>query len=702
MSQQVRDAARAYIALGWRPVPLEQGAKFPTLESWQTLELHDGDVDAAFPDGSNVGIILGRGLVDSDLDCPEAVRMADDFLPPTEAEYGRKSKPRSHRLYWVGEDAPARAAFNDGSGMILELRAKGHQSMAPPSVHPSGEQVEWQRAAPTKAAGASYDPLLRRHRLLAVAVVLTRRWPAQGTRNECSLAVAGTLLQCGATVDEAREVIGAVARDQGTIEWKERAAAADATERARANGDPYTAGPRLAELLRGDGEAAVKVIRQFMGVDAGQEDLLDKMNARYFVVQAGGKVVVGEEEGGRLDTLWPRHEFVALHPHKTALGKKEVPIGAWWLEQTRRRQYKKIAFAPPPAEIGPRDYNIWKGWAAEADATKGWELLGAHMLEVWCRGDRRHYDYLLDWFAFMAQFSGTPAEVAIVLKGGRGAGKSWPLREIGRRWLGDHFLHVSNAAHLTGRFNAALSGKVFVFADEAFWAGDRGGEREMKRLITEPTLSIERKGIDPIEERNCVHLAVAGNESWVVPAGMKERRFFVLEVSDDHIKDRKWFDALGAEFAAGGALGFLADMRARSTSANRVRNAPVTDALRAQQEHGLGSVERWWLGKLEDGRLAPSHGGWRETAAECAGLFEDYLRQAKDAGDSRRSTEVLLAKRLRELLPAGWPRRVRRRVSGQLTYFYEFPPLAECRRAWDAAVGAPRQWPPIDEDDERP
>jgi hypothetical protein len=60
----------------------------------------------------------------------------------------------------------------------------------------------------------------------------------------------------------------------------------------------------------------------------------------------------------------------------------------------------------------------------------------------------------------------------------------------------------------------------------------------------------------------------------------------------------------------------------------------------------------------------------------------------------------MLGKKLHDLLPAGWPRRVRRRVSGQLAYFYELPPLAECRAAWDKATGAPREWAPADEDDD--
>lgn len=50
----------------------------------------------------NIAIQLGpksHGLTDVDLDCIEAIALAEFLLPPTDAIFGRKSKPGSHRLY---------------------------------------------------------------------------------------------------------------------------------------------------------------------------------------------------------------------------------------------------------------------------------------------------------------------------------------------------------------------------------------------------------------------------------------------------------------------------------------------------------------------------------------------------------------------------------------------------------------------------
>ena len=38
--------------------------------------------------------------------------------------------------------------------------------------------------------------------------------------------------------------------------------------------------------------------------------------------------------------------------------------------------------------------------------------------------------------------------------------------------MGQHALKISNAKHLVGNFNSHLRDCVFLFADEAFFAGD--------------------------------------------------------------------------------------------------------------------------------------------------------------------------------------------------------------------------------------
>jgi len=45
-------------------------------------------------------------------------------------------------------------------------------------------------------------------------------------------------------------------------------------------------------------------------------------------------------------------------------------------------------------------------------------------------------------------------------------------------------------------------------------------------------MAIERKGFDVVRARSCLHIIVASNSEWVVPAARDDRRFLVLDVDD--------------------------------------------------------------------------------------------------------------------------------------------------------------------------
>jgi hypothetical protein len=136
-----------YRRRGWSLVPIPPGEKGPRITGWQTREFGAED----FPAGGNVGLILGPRsgeMVDVDLDCAEALALADIYLIETGAVFGRPSKPRSHRLYVAPGAIYEGFADPIANSTILELRAAGrdggaHQTVIPPSVHPIGEAIKW-------------------------------------------------------------------------------------------------------------------------------------------------------------------------------------------------------------------------------------------------------------------------------------------------------------------------------------------------------------------------------------------------------------------------------------------------------------------------------------------------------------------------------------------------------------------------------
>jgi Primase C terminal 2 (PriCT-2)/Bifunctional DNA primase/polymerase, N-terminal/Family of unknown function (DUF5906) len=142
--------ALSYRRKGWRVIPIPRGSKAPKTTRWQFLQVTEAEIPDLFDQFCNIGVILDNGLVDSDLDCFEAIELAPEILPPTPAVFGRNSKPESHWLYRVVGSMPAEKFTDPLTGeMLVELRSNGGlQTIFPGSVHPSGELVEWFNDAP--------------------------------------------------------------------------------------------------------------------------------------------------------------------------------------------------------------------------------------------------------------------------------------------------------------------------------------------------------------------------------------------------------------------------------------------------------------------------------------------------------------------------------------------------------------------------
>ena len=168
LAADVPAAARTYIDRGWAPLPIPYKSKAPTIKGWPSLRIGVEEITDHFPAGvpSNIGIILGEpsgNLVDIDIDSMLAVRLARFCLPHTDCKFGRIGKPLSH---WVYVARAITKTFKDPESgeMLVEIRADGHHTVFPPSIHPSGEAVEFDDDAGLPSP-IDTDELLRRVRV---------------------------------------------------------------------------------------------------------------------------------------------------------------------------------------------------------------------------------------------------------------------------------------------------------------------------------------------------------------------------------------------------------------------------------------------------------------------------------------------------------------------------------------------------------
>jgi hypothetical protein len=153
---------------------------------------------------------------------------------------------------------------------------------------------------------------------------------------------------------------------------------------------------------------------------------------------------------------------------------------------------------------------------------------------------------------------------------------------------------------------------VLLFGDEAFYAGDKQHEGVLKGLITEPFLPIEGKYQRVVTVTNMLHIILASNHDWVIPASVDERRFAVYDVTDNRCGDIPYFAAIDRQMNEGGLAAMLHDLLARDISGFEVRHVPQTEALATQKLLSLDTLDRWWLAVLERGFVWRSRHGVSE------------------------------------------------------------------------------------------
>ena len=340
------DAAIAYYSLGWMPIPLTQGSKNPNRKGWQKERWARDELPNCFNNGQNIGLLLGEpsgGLIDVDLDCPEAVSIADQILPATGMISGRPSSPLSHRWY-ICSPLVATTKFRDPSlaeidsrSMLVELRSTGGQTVVPPSIHPTGEAYYWHgELAPVKVNGKELGKAVRN---LGACSLVARHWK-NGQRQDTSLALSGALLRAGWPHSSVEKFIRLAATAANDEELEDRIKTVETTEQKILAGEKATGFPSLADLL---GEKVAGCLQKWLALSLIVNERASEPKSEIDLVRVRCLADVKPE---KVDFLW--HPYIPKG--KLTLIEGDPGVGKSWLTCA-------IA-AATAAGTGPAGWNI--------------------------------------------------------------------------------------------------------------------------------------------------------------------------------------------------------------------------------------------------------------------------------------------------------------------------------------------------------
>lgn len=348
------------------------------------------------------------------------------------------------------------------------------------------------------------------------------------------------------------------------------------------------------------------------GPDGEIPEYVKEYNARYAVVNLEGKCVILNQ---CYDPVLDRPDFKfstvgdfkllnanKIQKFNTDDGKVvEFQTAPAWIKSPHRRQYDGVMFDPGGHER-PNHLNMWKGWSItpkEGD----WSIMRDHLKYTVCRGDEDAFAWVMNWIADMFQRPGEkrPGTVPVFI-GAQGCGKGIVWLNLAQ-CIRSHFLHITSRNQLTGNFNAHLKDTLFVFADEAFFAGDKQSLGNLKAMITEDHIMIEPKNVNAFPAKNFCRIAMASNEAWAVPADLGERRFAVFNVDDHHCGELSYFNDMQKQMDNGGCAAMMYELMHREYDPQTLRLPPATNALADQRVYNLTPVQGYWHDCCEKSEL---------------------------------------------------------------------------------------------------
>src|SRR5262245_7748479 len=121
----------------------------------------------------------------------------------------------------------------------------------------------------------------------------------------------------------------------------------------------------------------------------------------------------------------------------------------------------------------------------------------------------------------------------------------------------------------------------------------------------------------------------------MIPAGVDDRRWFVLDVANTYAgtRHREYWAAVYAEIETGGAGAMLEQLLNLGLSGFDVRAVPHTAAKAQQQAHSLHDTDAWLHHILHEGAIGIhnwQNSGLHLRTAEAYAAFLDFSRQQRD------------------------------------------------------------------------
>lgn len=263
--------------------------------------------------------------------------------------------------------------------------------------------------------------------------------------------------------------------------------------------------------------------------------------------------------------------------------------------------YSRVTFNPKLDDIRPDEFNMYPGFKAKMVQDVDMGLISPildHIRLCWADGNADVFDYILQWLrqAFTEPWNKTG--IVLLLFGQEGTGKGLLIDNLIIPYIyGDKIACVSQGLEpIVQRFNSICMNKCLICCNEvssdSSWIGSFD---KLKAIITDKTISIERKGLDIFKDYpNHINFIFTTNNYDSVKLGKTDRRYCCLETSSRFKGNYDYFSELLGSCTQDVADHFFTYICKLPRTRN-IKNIPMTKLKKDMMLLSIDSIEKFRL-----------------------------------------------------------------------------------------------------------
>lgn len=225
--------------------------------------------------------------------------------------------------------------------------------------------------------------------------------------------------------------------------------------------------------------------------------------------------------------------------------EKTISFVDKWLKDPNIRVYERNVFKPPPLLTEDYEHNCWIDFKIKKEPLV---LTERDYFKEWCEfcnnlvGDKKIADVIIARYAQRVQTPAKRTNICMILYGEERIGKNRLLAPI-KQILGEYYQELDSAKKLYEKHSMYEYQKLFICINEAQGLDNFANADILKTRITEPTISINPKSIQPFEIDNmCDYDMTTNNFNVVKITDDSFQRFFQVECTNHYKGNQEFFN----------------------------------------------------------------------------------------------------------------------------------------------------------------